>query len=66
MNLLSVQDVSKSFGALKVADAVSFEVAPGEALEIIGLNEAGKSTLFNLITGRSVQIPVVSSWQAAT
>ena len=51
MNLLSVQSLSKSFGALRVADEISFDVAPGEALGIIGPNGAGKSTLFNLITG---------------
>ncbi len=51
MNLLELQDVSKSFGALKVTDAVSFAVPKGQALGIIGPNGAGKSTLFNLITG---------------
>ena len=51
MAILSLQDVSKSFGALTVAEAVSFDLAPGEALGIIGPNGAGKSTLFNLITG---------------
>jgi len=51
MSLLTLSSVSKSFGALKVADDVSFEVATGEALGIIGPNGAGKSTLFNLITG---------------
>jgi branched-chain amino acid transport system ATP-binding protein len=51
MAILSLQGVSKSFGALKVADDVSFALQPGEALGIIGPNGAGKSTLFNLITG---------------
>jgi branched-chain amino acid transport system ATP-binding protein len=51
MPILSLQSVSKSFGALKVADDVSFELNAGEALGIIGPNGAGKSTLFNLITG---------------
>jgi branched-chain amino acid transport system ATP-binding protein len=51
MPILSLQSVSKSFGALKVADAVSFDLSEGEALGIIGPNGAGKSTLFNLITG---------------
>lgn len=51
MNLLELSDVSKSFGALKVTDAVSFGVPRGQALGIIGPNGAGKSTLFNLITG---------------
>jgi branched-chain amino acid transport system ATP-binding protein len=49
--ILSLKDVSKSFGALKVADAVSLDVPRGQALGIIGPNGAGKSTLFNLITG---------------
>ncbi|WP_164662107.1 ABC transporter ATP-binding protein [Tropicibacter sp. Alg240-R139] len=51
MSILSLNSVSKSFGALKVTDNVSFDVAPGQALGIIGPNGAGKSTLFNLITG---------------
>ena len=51
MILLELNDVSKSFGALKVTDAVSFSVPRGQALGIIGPNGAGKSTLFNLITG---------------
>lgn len=51
MPILSLNSVSKSFGALKVADGVSFEVPKGQALGIIGPNGAGKSTLFNLITG---------------
>lgn len=50
-SILSLQDVSKSFGALKVTDSVSFDVPRGQALGIIGPNGAGKSTLFNLITG---------------
>ncbi len=51
MAILSLRSVSKSFGALKVTDDVSFDLAAGEALGIIGPNGAGKSTLFNLITG---------------
>lgn len=51
MPILSLQNVSKSFGALKVTDDVSFDVLQGQALGIIGPNGAGKSTLFNLITG---------------
>ncbi len=49
--ILSLANVSKSFGALRVTDDVSFDVGSGEALGIIGPNGAGKSTLFNLITG---------------
>ncbi|BCG79011.1 ABC transporter ATP-binding protein [Mesorhizobium sp. 113-3-3] len=49
--ILRLENVSKSFGALKVTDGVSIAVPRGEALGIIGPNGAGKSTLFNLITG---------------
>jgi branched-chain amino acid transport system ATP-binding protein len=49
--ILALENVSKSFGALKVADGVTFDVPRGQALGIIGPNGAGKSTLFNLITG---------------
>lgn len=51
MSLLQLERVSKRFGALTVADEISFSVGEGEALGIIGPNGAGKSTLFNLITG---------------
>lgn len=50
-DVLTLSNVSKSFGALRVTDAVSFAVPRGQALGIIGPNGAGKSTLFNLITG---------------
>ncbi|TWB53154.1 amino acid/amide ABC transporter ATP-binding protein 1 (HAAT family) [Rhizobium sp. ERR 922] len=51
MVILALENVSKSFGALKVADGVSFALGSGEALGIIGPNGAGKSSLFNLISG---------------
>lgn len=50
-DILTLTNISKSFGALKVTDDVTLSVARGEALGIIGPNGAGKSTLFNLITG---------------
>jgi branched-chain amino acid transport system ATP-binding protein len=49
--MLEVKAVSKSFGALVVADDIEFSLAPGQSLGIIGPNGAGKSTLFNLVTG---------------
>src|SRR5881409_855956 len=49
--LLALDGVSKSYGALKVTDRISFEVRAGETLGVLGPNGAGKTTLFNLITG---------------
>lgn len=50
-DFLRIEAVSKSYGALKVTDDLSFSVREGEAVGIIGPNGAGKTTLFNLIGG---------------
>lgn len=49
--ILNVDQLSKSFGGLRVTANISFEVMPGEISAIIGPNGAGKTTLFNQITG---------------
>jgi branched-chain amino acid transport system ATP-binding protein len=49
--ILELDRLSKSFGQLKVADAISFNVADREALGVVGPNGAGKTTLFSLIGG---------------
>jgi branched-chain amino acid transport system ATP-binding protein len=49
--LLTLEDVSLSFGGLRVLDRLDLEVAEGEIVSVIGPNGAGKTTLFNLITG---------------
>jgi branched-chain amino acid transport system ATP-binding protein len=51
MSILTLNNVSKSFGALKVTDGVTLSVTEGEVLGILGPNGAGKTTLFNLISG---------------
>jgi branched-chain amino acid transport system ATP-binding protein len=49
--LLSVENISKSFGGLKAVADVSLAVAAGEICSVIGPNGAGKTTLFNMISG---------------
>jgi branched-chain amino acid transport system ATP-binding protein len=51
MKILSVENLSRSFGGIKANDNISFNVDEGTILGIIGPNGAGKSTLFDLITG---------------
>jgi branched-chain amino acid transport system ATP-binding protein len=50
--ILSVRNISKTVGAIKAVDGVTFDVAPGEILGLIGPNGSGKSTLFNCILGQ--------------
>ena len=52
MTVLSVSSLSKSFGALRAVNDVSFELHEGEFLALIGPNGAGKSTCFNIINGQ--------------
>lgn len=48
---LTLDQVSRTFGALEVLDRVSFSVAPGQFVALVGPSGAGKSTLFNIIAG---------------
>lgn len=52
MMSLTVRNLTKSFGALKVTDDVSLEFAAGEIHAIIGPNGAGKTTLISQLSGQ--------------
>ncbi|MES2188959.1 MAG: branched-chain amino acid ABC transporter ATP-binding protein/permease [Pseudomonadota bacterium] len=49
--LLHVDNVSKSFDALRAVDKLTLKVYPGEILGLMGPNGAGKTTLFNMLSG---------------
>lgn len=51
--VLSVRNLSKSFGGIRAVEDVSFDVQAGEILGLIWPNGSGKSTLFNCILGQS-------------
>lgn len=49
--MIEVRDLKKNFGPLRVLDGVTFSVAKGEAISIIGASGGGKSVLLKHLIG---------------
>jgi branched-chain amino acid transport system ATP-binding protein len=49
--LLQIEGLTKRFGGVVPADAITLDVAPGEVHAVIGPNGAGKTTLIGLLSG---------------
>ena len=49
--MIQVNNVSKSFAGDPLLEDISFNIAPGEKIGLIGRNGCGKSTLFKMILG---------------
>lgn len=49
--MISIENVSKSYGTLNVLDKVNIEVKKGEFVVLLGASGCGKSTLINLVAG---------------
>jgi branched-chain amino acid transport system ATP-binding protein len=49
--LLEVEQVGRAFGGVRALHDVSFALAEGDLVGVMGPNGSGKTTLFNLITG---------------
>lgn len=51
MEILSVQNITKSFGENRIIEDVSLTLNRGELVSLLGVSGAGKTTLFNCISG---------------
>lgn len=49
--LLRIEELGKSFNAVRAVDDIDVEVHHGEVLGLVGPNGSGKTTLFNCVTG---------------
>ncbi len=49
--VIRARDLVKTYGEVRAADGISFDVAPGESFGLLGPNGAGKSTTMRMIGG---------------
>src|SRR4051812_4875795 len=49
--MLTLENITKRYGALTALDGVSLQIEPGECFGLLGPNGAGKSTLMSLVAG---------------
>lgn len=54
MNIVSLENISKSYGVKPLIDHVNFGVQDGEKIGVIGTNGSGKTTLLRIIAGEEL------------
>ena len=50
-SMLTVTNLSKTYGRQDLFEGASFQVAPGERVGVVGRNGSGKTTLFRILLG---------------
>lgn len=50
MNVITVNELTKSYDSIKAIEGISFEVREGEIYGLIGPDGAGKTTIFRILT----------------
>jgi len=61
--MLTIANVSKSYGPRELFAEVSLNIASYDRLGLVGANGAGKSTLFNLILGKEKADDGIIEWE---
>jgi len=51
MNIIQVNNLTKTFGSFTAVDAISFDVKKGEIFGFLGANGAGKTTAMRMLSG---------------
>lgn len=51
MNLISLENICKSYGERMLLDNISLSISEGEKIGLIGINGTGKSTLLRIVAG---------------
>lgn len=63
--ILSLRNIQKSYGPIKVLHGIDLDVRPGEVVALLGENGAGKSTLSKIISGTVRPSSGEMTWQGA-